>query len=86
MLAPETDAEQARVLAERLRDLVAESTAPIGVTLSIGICAVRPERLDSEELLRLADQALYQVKRSGRNGLHVYTPADVVPGERSQSA
>jgi diguanylate cyclase (GGDEF)-like protein len=85
LLAPETNAEQAHVLAQRLRSRVAETTAPIKVTLSIGICATCPTRLDSEEVLRAADQALYEVKRAGRNGISVRDLQETAP-ETAQRA
>jgi len=80
VIMPDTDMAHAMLVAERLRKRIAETsfevTAPvqkIDVTISIGV-AVTDGQLDvdgkpesGEQLLRRADMALYQAKRSGRN-------------------
>ncbi len=80
VIMPDTDGSQAMAVAERLRRRIAEEafavTAPVGkidVTISIGV-AVADGSLDADgkpesgdALLRRADTALYQAKRSGRN-------------------
>lgn len=80
VIMPDTDGNQATAVAERLRRRIAEEpfavSAPVGkidVTISIGVALAdwtldaegRPESGDA--LLRRADTALYQAKRSGRN-------------------
>jgi len=80
VIMPDTDTTQAMAVAERLRRRIAEEpfavSAPVGnidVTISIGVALAdwtldeegRPESGDA--LLRRADTALYQAKRSGRN-------------------
>ncbi len=80
VIMPDTDTNQAMAVAERLRRRIAEEqftvSAPVGkieVTISIGVALAdwtldeegRPESGDA--LLRRADTALYQAKRSGRN-------------------
>lgn len=72
VLMPATDAVKAKVTAERLRKRIAAShvSLPDGsktnVTVSIGIAEWFPgQRID--ELLGLADQALYRAKNNGRN-------------------
>lgn len=80
VIMPDTDSSQAMAVAERLRRRIAEEpfavSAPVGkidVTISIGVALAdwtldaegRPESGDA--LLRRADTALYQAKRSGRN-------------------
>ena len=72
MLLPETSGEQAKAVAERLLQGMAESscdweTARIKVTLSIGLVELVAEDRDFESLLRRADEALYEAKRCGRN-------------------
>lgn len=41
-------------------------------TPSIGLCLFRGKGVEMEELMRRADQAMYQVKKSGRNGLRLF--------------
>src|SRR5206468_3733339 len=58
-------------LAERLRDCmqaepIADGGLEMRVTLSVGVC-VWDTRMSSQELLRSADEALYEAKRAGRN-------------------
>lgn len=75
VLLPETDpprAEQfAKLLRERIEALqIAHSGSPFGfVTVSIGVASVIPPRdgSDAEEFVRVADAALYDAKRQGRN-------------------
>ena len=70
VLLPETDADGARAFGERIR----EAVAPTGeggarVTVSVGLYVVGPAdlELDPDELVRLADQALYEAKHSGKD-------------------
>ena len=69
-----TDKPGALVAAEKVRRTVDaypfthEQNQPGGkLTISGGIAAFRVDSLNSTELLRLADEALYQAKRQGRN-------------------
>ncbi len=70
---PETDAEFAAAVAERLRsdvEKVAFTTrlgASIPVTVSIGIAEWRGPSDTAESLTKRADRALYDAKRAGRN-------------------
>lgn len=67
-LWPSTDAEQAMVLAESIRQHVESLAfqAPISVTVSLGI-ATAAEPVSAIKLIRWADGALYQAKAAGRN-------------------
>lgn len=74
VMLPETSIDQAKEVAERLREavenmrLVLEDHAlPIKVTVSIGLVSFTSKDKTLEGLLKLADQALYQAKNSGRN-------------------
>jgi diguanylate cyclase (GGDEF)-like protein len=75
ILLPDTSERGAMVVAERLRQNVAELAITHGhsetaghVTISLGVCSGHPGKFASmEEFLNKADQALYQAKHSGRN-------------------
>jgi diguanylate cyclase (GGDEF)-like protein len=71
LLFSDTDLEGGRVIAEKVRRLVAEhffefDGLSLRITVSIGACAF-DGRSDVDTLLRLADEALYEGKTSGRN-------------------
>jgi len=73
------DAEQARNLAEQIRQAVAalaiphpDSAIADHVTVSIGVAALIPSPdTDPDLLIERADKALYQSKRNGRNRVSV---------------
>ena len=74
ILLPETDGEGAFVVAEKVREAVANHAFKNGegerteqLTVSIGLSTYPGTADDREALLRRADDALYVVKRSGRN-------------------
>ena len=67
-------AEQAMAIAERLRDAVSRPFALEGQAVAVGISigvVVADRFCTATELLRLADEALYRVKRSGRGTITV---------------
>ena len=74
---PDTDRDGAMVVAERLRERVAQNVfgsaaAPIQVTLSVGAAMTRGEGETSvKEILMAADRALYQSKQAGRNRVSI---------------
>ena len=81
LLLPETPETDAAILAERLRLSIGAMCldAPDGkvtATVSIGISQAR-EGADTAVLLKQADVALYEAKRSGRNRVWLYDPARV---------
>ncbi|HPO29710.1 MAG TPA: sensor domain-containing diguanylate cyclase [Candidatus Hydrogenedentes bacterium] len=72
ILLPQTDLEGARVEAERIRRSVGDTPFPDlpdgeNVTVSIGIAALNEAVTSAEELVRLADDALYRAKSEGKN-------------------
>lgn len=73
ILLPQTNEDQAWVLAERIRRKIEQRTFKFAdktfrVTSSIGVAALSPGSLDKrEDLIRKADRALYEAKASGRN-------------------
>jgi diguanylate cyclase (GGDEF)-like protein len=80
MLLPETDLDQARIVAERVRQNVAASAlkadrVDFNVTVSVGFAAATVSMSGFEALLHAADQALYQAKAEGRNRTIAWSPA-----------
>jgi diguanylate cyclase (GGDEF)-like protein len=76
ILLPHTDMDGARVLAEKIRNAVAEQRFQIGdrefaITLTFGLCQHQSGRT-IEESVRFADIALYQGKEAGRNRVMCY--------------
>jgi diguanylate cyclase (GGDEF)-like protein len=75
LILPNTSAENAMTVAERARKAVAEAEIPHAqssvtshVTLSLGVSALIPGTNNTrKELIRRADQALYQAKAQGRD-------------------
>lgn len=70
VLLPDTSARGARLVAERLRQAVAGLSAPVP-TVSVGV-ATSEQGGSAEDLIRHADEALYQAKSAGRNRVEVY--------------
>ncbi|WP_435010929.1 GGDEF domain-containing protein [Tundrisphaera lichenicola] len=68
ILLPDTDAELARELANRLRKAMIGHEWPLRpLTASFGVATVRKRHATSSELFDKADRALYHSKRQGRN-------------------
>jgi len=71
VLLPETNAQGARQVAERLRMCITELglAAPTGgvVSVSIGVACAQAKKGSAEHLLKAADEQLYEAKASGRN-------------------
>lgn len=68
-----TPEKNGTLLAERIREKIENKTVvfegnQIRNTVSIGVATLIPnEELDSTDLIKLADQAMYQAKNNGRN-------------------
>jgi len=72
-------AERARVAVEGL-SFVTEGREEVRVTLSVGLSFYPQDAQSKERLIDLADQALYQAKRRGRNRLVVWRDVREEPG------
>jgi diguanylate cyclase (GGDEF)-like protein len=74
---PETGVEEARQVAERIRQIVANrpiehKDAIILATLSLGVAEMDKNTKDLDELIKYADRALYKAKARGRNCVESY--------------
>ena len=72
IVLPETALEGARALADGLREKVEESrfvfqNESIKVTVSVGVAMLADTDRTSTELIKRADEKLYEAKRGGRN-------------------
>jgi diguanylate cyclase (GGDEF)-like protein len=75
VILPDVPLDGAQKVAERIRQAVndlgipnVEAPKSSWVTVSIGFASLSPQSgQDCEELVRCADQALYQAKKAGRN-------------------
>ncbi|HWR61381.1 MAG TPA: GGDEF domain-containing protein, partial [Clostridia bacterium] len=77
ILLPGTDAEGAWSVAEKIRKKV-ENAKLLGLntplTISLGISSYPEHGTWTKDLIDKADQALYHIKESGRNGSRIYEP------------
>ncbi|MBI4373009.1 MAG: sensor domain-containing diguanylate cyclase [Candidatus Omnitrophica bacterium] len=72
ILLPNLSAQAGQNLAESIRSSLAGMNLEvrrevIPLTISIGVASIPADTFDSEELIRIADQRLYQAKKAGRN-------------------
>jgi len=81
IMLPQTSAQQALPLAERIRTSVEElsievENIPLSITLNIGIAEIQRELTDEniEYIAKRADKALYTAKVTGRNRTVTFDP------------
>ncbi|MDQ3667231.1 MAG: diguanylate cyclase [Acidobacteriota bacterium] len=79
ILLPQTPLNEASVIAERMRQRVAETVYPHGksqpvgrVTISIGISSFYKHVDTPDRIIAAADRALYAAKRKGKNRIELY--------------
>jgi diguanylate cyclase (GGDEF)-like protein len=85
VVLPNTNAENARLLAERIRRSVEEAriqsasdSVSSWVTISVGVATTTAEFSQSSSvLIKAADQAMYKSKQAGRNRVTDVNLADV---------
>jgi diguanylate cyclase (GGDEF)-like protein len=95
ILLPETGKRRARVIAERLRQMVADqefraarlgaraSATTFTITLSLGVATFPDDAVTAESLIARADQAAYAAKHAGRNQVKLYDSGAVLVLEAS---
>lgn len=81
VLLPGVDSKGGLIAAERIRSAIAECNLDkIGqITASIGVATYLEHTDKIDELLEIADQAMYSAKRNGRNQVQLAKPATEVP-------
>ncbi len=77
VILPNTDNQQARLYADRLREVIAQQCVvnnqqEIRWTISLGVCECNIAVSDYKRWIESADQALYQSKLNGRNRVSVF--------------
>lgn len=81
VILPDTNAEEALAVAEKLRETVDDTTfddnrEEYHITASFGVSSAAPATIDNfkkSDLINQADTALYQAKEGGRNQVALYT-------------
>jgi diguanylate cyclase (GGDEF)-like protein len=78
ILLPDSNAQQAYIVAERIRQDIATSdlasdVGPVRVTISAGIAEILSHDDTLDKLIHRADQALYIAKQTGRNRTHIFS-------------
>jgi len=80
LVLPDADVEEASMIAERVRKLIENTLFEVGntrihMTVSLGISNFPTHHPKSkEDLVKKADQALYDAKRGGRNRVCIFNP------------
>jgi diguanylate cyclase (GGDEF)-like protein len=72
LLLPETNLQQAKIVAERVQNACAQTPSivdgqSIFSTISIGVAEVTGQDTSFEDILRRADRLMYKAKEAGRN-------------------
>ena len=81
VILPETNKEEACVIAERIRKNVSEivvkisETEDLSPTISIGVAQYTTDGKEAKELINAADTALYFSKHNGKNMVSYYEEA-----------
>lgn len=71
VLLTDSDLDAARIWADRIRTLVGENRfggeTPVRITVSVGLVELNEELTNCDSVMSIADRALYDAKRQGRN-------------------
>jgi diguanylate cyclase (GGDEF)-like protein len=87
ILLPQTDLQEAGVIADRIRRKISDTKFPHGdgqplgsVTVSIGLSSYSTALDSAEAVIRAADRALYHAKSHGKNRAYAYQGAPAGTG------
>lgn len=89
IIMPETETASAKMVAQRIRQAIHDSYfsvsddhPPVHITVSIGVAVSPNDADDINELIELADKALYYSKKTGKNKVSVWSelPVGAVTG------
>ncbi len=79
VILPAIEHEGARILAERIREVVEETpfdnenVQPLGkLTISLGVASLPEDANNAKDLIHYADTALYAAKHGGRNRVRIF--------------
>jgi diguanylate cyclase (GGDEF)-like protein len=93
LILPETDADGARIRADRIRQCLEEfpfehrESQPLGaITASFGIAAYPRDGETAEDVLERADQAVYAAKHGGRNRIELARDHPAAGAEDDESS
>ncbi len=69
MIMPHTTRKNALIVAQRIRKIINENTFPmdLSITCSFGLCSIEENNFTQEQLIIMADNALYEAKNSGKD-------------------
>lgn len=87
---PETPADGAWIVAEKIRSVVSEATVDAGrralqVTVSVGVAAFPEAGVTADGLLARADEAMYRAKQAGRNRVEMASGTSASAASRPRS-
>jgi diguanylate cyclase (GGDEF)-like protein len=77
LVLPDTGSDGAMFVGERIREKIAawsflrSDGLNIALTVSVGVATLPDAAASAEELIQAADEAMYEVKDRGKNGIHV---------------
>ena len=79
VILPQTPRDGAAVVAERMRNEVANTKFPLeprgAITVSLGVATFPEDATEGLALVRAADRALYRAKQAGRNRIELQSEA-----------
>ncbi|PYS94217.1 MAG: hypothetical protein DMF50_12740 [Acidobacteria bacterium] len=85
VILPQTGPEGAQIIAERIRERIAETVflesygLKVRITASVGIASFPDHGRTKDDLIARADQAMYVVKGRGKNGVALAEPGSPRP-------